>query len=604
MDSIIDEIKQRLDIVDVISSYIKLEKAGANYRALCPFHSEKKPSFFVSPRLQIFKCFGCGASGDIFSFVMKIEGVEFGDALRILAKKAGVKLSREDPRIRTQRKRLYDICELATRFFEKQLWQGKTGKLAKKYLLDRGISEKSIREWRIGWAPDTWQGLLDFLLSKGYKKEEVIASGLAVQKQEESSSAASDFSSQGSSHVYDRFRGRIIFPIFDLNSQVVGFGGRVFGKEEGKTMAKYMNTPNTILYDKSHILYGLDKAKMAIRENDGCILVEGYTDVILSHQAGVKNVVATSGTALGDYQLKILKRYSDNLITAFDMDIAGNSATKRGIDLAQEKGFNIKVVTMPQGLDPADVASRHPEDWQELVKAKKSIVEFYFENAFSMFDKSTPDGKREISKIILPVIARIQNKIEQSHWIGQLADQLKVSESSIEEELKKYNNPQIEEISEIKTQEKPKKSREEILEERIIGLLFKFPQGIEMIDDSFLDYFPDRLKKIIVELNKYYQKGGRNFIEGIGELELEPSEKDFLNYLILEMEVENILPETDFETELLQSLKELRVLEIKAQLDEIEKQLKEAEANKDSEQIKTLSDKFNQLVKDLANYSV
>jgi DNA primase len=420
MFSPIEEIKNRLDIVDVIGGYIKLQKAGVNYRALCPFHSEKKPSFFVSPTRQIWHCFGsCGEGGDIFKFIMKIEGVEFGDALRLLAKKAGIELKKEDPKIRTERERLYEICEITTEFFEKQLNESQTGQGAKKYLLDRGIQEESIKKWRLGYAPDVWQGLSDFLVGQGYNREEVVNAGLAIKSENK---------------YYDRFRSRIMFPIFDLSSQVIGFTGRVFNKKE--EIAKYVNTPSTVLYDKSCVLYGLNKARQAIRKQDKCILVEGQTDVIMSSQVGLENVVATSGTALTSYQLNILKRYTENLVTGFDMDLAGDSATKRGIDLAQSLGFNIKVIMMPQDSDPADVAAKNPEDWKKMTENSKSILEFYFETTFARFDSKTVEGKKEISKILLPVLKRIPNRIEQSHWIQQLVKKLEVKEQDIETEIK------------------------------------------------------------------------------------------------------------------------------------------------------------------------
>src|SRR4030043_118179 len=354
ISSPIDEIKSRLDIVEVISSYIKLNKAGANFRAVCPFHSEKKPSFFVSPARQIWHCFGCGKGGDMFGFVKEIEGVEFGDALRILANKAGVELRRQSPeyvKLKSERQKLYEICELATKFFEKQLEESKTGKEAKEYLLKRGVKEESFKKWRIGYAPDVWQGLSDFLDSRGYTKEEIEKAGLGLS------------SEKGS--FYDRFRGRIIFPVFDLNSQVIGFGGRVFKEKDKMEIAKKVNTPQTAIYDKSRILYGLDKAKVEIRKKDVCILVEGYVDLIMVSQAGFENVVATSGTALTPLQLKTLKRYSDNLLTAFDMDVAGEAATKRGIDLAQLHGFDVKVIVLPEGLDPADLVLKDVKAWEE-----------------------------------------------------------------------------------------------------------------------------------------------------------------------------------------------------------------------------------------------
>ena len=415
INSPIEEIKNRLDIVEVIGGYLKLNKAGANFRAICPFHSEKGPSFFVSPARQIWHCFGCGKGWDIFGFVKEIEGEEFGDALRILAQKAGIELKplrQEDAIWKTERQRLYEINDLAARFFQVQLESSQTGKEAREYLLGRKIKEDSIKKWRLGYSPDAWQGLFDFLASKGYKAEEIEKTGLAIR---------SDKSS-----FYDRFRGRIMFPVFDINAQVVGFGGRIFKEKDKKEIAKYMNTPNTPLYDKSRILYGLHCAKVAARKQNCVVLVEGYVDAIMCHQEGFENTVAVSGTALTPYQLRIIKRYSDNILSAFDMDVGGDSATKRGTDLAQLLGFNIKVVTMAEGKDPADILCQDPENWAKNVKEAKSILDYYFEITFSRFNPKVPEGKREISKILLPVIKRIQNQIERSHWVRDLSKKLAV----------------------------------------------------------------------------------------------------------------------------------------------------------------------------------
>jgi len=608
LNSPIDEIKSRLDIVEVIGSYIKLKKTGANYRALCPFHSEKNPSFFVSPARQIWHCFGCGKGGDIFGFVKEIEGVEFGDALRILAQRAGVELkpkSREWQKLKTERQRAYEICELATKFFEKQLEGSSAGKEAKKYLLGRGIKEESIKKWRIGYSPDTWSGLSDFLVSQDYKNEEIEKAGLSLKNE------------QGS--YYDRFRGRIIFPIFDLNSQVIGFGGRIFSvnqradqRESASTIAKYINTPNTILYDKSRILYGLDKAKVEIRKKDFCLLMEGYTDVILAHQAGIANTVSTSGTALTTSQLAILKRYSDNLYLAFDMDIAGDSATKRGIDLAQLRGFNLKIVTLPEDKDPADIISKDPKEFEKLVDNSLSILDFYFQNAFSQFDKAKPEGKREISKILLPIIKRVSNKIEQSFWISKLAKNLEVKEEKVEEELKKIKPaPYRAEGSGAGLEEETlglepeeiinranTKSRKELLEERLITLILKKPEnpegeqvpygaGLNLIEGYPLSFFFPKTKKIILALKK-----------NSGLESLSDETKDFFNYLALKSDIEEI-EEKEIVPEIKFCLKEIQSLEIKNKLNEISKEIKKAEGEKNFGKVKKLTQEFCQLSKEI-----
>ncbi|MDD5145155.1 MAG: DNA primase [Candidatus Pacebacteria bacterium] len=575
----IDEIKNRLDIVEVVGSYVKLQKTGINYRACCPFHSEKKPSFFVSPARQIFHCFGCGAGGGMFDFVMKIEGVEFGDALRILAKKVGVELKKQSPEyaaLRTEKEKLYEICELATRFFEKQLNESAVGKEAKAYLLNRKINEESIKKWRIGYAPDVWQGLSDFLDKRGYKKAEIEKAGLALT------------SEKGS--FYDRFRGRIIFPVFDINSQVVGFGGRVFKDRDKNEIAKYINTPQTVLYDKGRILYGLDKAKVAIRRENYCILVEGYVDLIMICQAGFENVVATSGTALTFSQLKLLKRYSDNLHISFDMDVAGDTATKRGIELAQAQEFNIKVITYPEGKDPADLIAENSKIWEESVKGAKSILDFYFESTFARFNKDDPEGKREISKILLPPIKRISSKIVQSYWIGELAKKLSVKEDDIREELKKvklenYSESLGLEPEEIKNM--PSKTRRELLEERVIILLVKSPKNMNIVKEKENIAFISPLKDIFAKLKEKPDLKGED---------LDPEMAGLFNPLALRAEIEEI-QEKELVPELECCLKEIFQLDLKDKLDQITRELRKAEGEKDPARIEELTKKFNQLMR-------
>lgn len=567
MLSPIDEIKNRLNIVEVIGSYIKLQKVGQNFRAPCPFHSEKTPSFFVSPARQIWHCFGCSKGGNIFQFIMDVEGVEFGDALRLLAQKAGVELKKQDPKIKSERQRLYEICELTTKFFEKQLKESKIGQEAKKYLLGRKINEASLKNWRLGYAPDVWQGLSDFLTSQGYSQEEIKKAGLGLP------------SERGS--FYDRFRGRIIFPIFDLNSNVVGFTGRVFkekDKAESVCVAKYVNTPQSLLYDKSRILYGLDKAKIEIRKKNACILVEGNTDAIMVFQQGFENVVATSGTALTFYQLNILKRYSDNLLIAFDMDAAGQTAAKRGIDLAQSQGFNIKMVVSLDGKDPAEIISKDPKKWEKALDGAKAILDFYFDSTFFGKDLKNSETKKEIAKILLPVIKRIPNKIEQAFWIQELAKRLEVKEVDIEEELKKI--PIIDSVSEV-IKEKPliaeaSKTRREMLEERIIILILKSPQQINFLDKKAQAILTNIQKNNLTDDSSFNRLSLKAEIEEFAETCSAIQEKD-------------ILPE-------LQScLREIEIIDIRNKLDKISKDIKKAEEEKDLKKIEKLTQEFNLL---------
>ena len=326
MGDSVQQIKDRLDIVDVISGYLKLAKAGVNYKARCPFHQEKTPSFFVSPERQSWHCFGCNKGGDMFSFVSEIEGAEFVEALRILAAKAGVPLpersSQAGASTAKERQRLLDVSELTAKFFVKQLWNSQAGGRALEYLRGRGLTDETIQSWRLGWAPNDWKALSGFLAGAGHADADIVGAGVAIAK---------------NGRIYDRFRSRIMFPICDANGQVIGFTGRVFGTEvavDGEPLAKYVNTPQTSLYDKSRTLFGLDKAKNAMRTKDVALIVEGNVDAIMSAQAGVENVAATSGTALTPHQLRMLARYSTNLDVCFDADSAGKTAARRGIGMA------------------------------------------------------------------------------------------------------------------------------------------------------------------------------------------------------------------------------------------------------------------------------
>ncbi|TSC91766.1 MAG: DNA primase [Parcubacteria group bacterium Licking1014_17] len=428
MEDNISKIKDRVDIVELIGGYVKLQKAGINYKARCPFHNEKTGSFFVSPERQIWHCFGCGLGGDIFGFIRQIEGVEFPEALRILAARAGVELEPVRPEFQNLKSRLYEICELSAKFFEKQLHESATGKRALEYLYGRGLTGESIEKFRLGFAPDSWRSLKDFLGRK-FNSNEIRDAGLSVRR-------------ENSGEDYDRFRSRIMFPIFDLNSQVVGFAGRVFetGSKDtaaGETPAKYVNSPQTPIYDKGRILYGLNHAKMAIRQKGRCVVVEGNMDVIMSHQAGADNSVASSGTAFTDGQLRLIKRYTDNLDLCFDADSAGAIALERGVDLALSHGLNVGVIPIDEeGIkDPADYVRKYGDRWTEIASKSVPFMAYFFDLSKKVFDTSTALGKKLFAQKILPLVASIANKIEQSHWVAEAALALKVKDDFIYSEL-------------------------------------------------------------------------------------------------------------------------------------------------------------------------
>ena len=570
MNSDLEEIKARLDIVDVISSYIKLEKSGVNYRARCPFHEEKTPSFFVSPSRQLWHCFGgCNEGGDIFKFVMKIEGVEFIDALKMLADRAGVQLkqSKEWKKIKSERQTLLEINNQASKFYEFQLEKSKKGQEARDYLLKRGLKEETIKKWRLGYAPDSWQSLSDFLIGKGYDREDLLKAGLIVKKEE--------------GKTFDRFRGRIMFPITGFNSEIIGFTGRIFGRDE----AKYLNTPATLLYDKSRALYGIDKAKLEIRRKDCCVLVEGNVDCLMSHQAGVENCLAVSGTALTPFHLNIIKRYSNNLVLAFDMDSAGRKATERAIDLAAKAGFGIKVVPQVQDKDPADnILKQGEEEWRQMVEGAKPIAEFFFNLAVEGKNLDLIEDKKKALKEFLPKVKKMENKVEQSFWVEKLASVLKSKEEDIQVELNKLKNQKEKDKEEEILA--GKKTRREMLEEKVLALVLKDRKRIGLIKDFSL--FSSLSKDILERIKTNEDISFEELKESLKESE------DFLNYLFL---LSESLNESEEEEELKKCLVELEDLVRKEKQKELQLQIKDLEKRGEFDKVKKLLEEFKSLIK-------
>lgn len=459
MSSPVEQIKQRLTVVDVVGSYIKLQKAGGNFKAPCPFHSEKAPSFYVSPAREIWHCFGCSRGGDIFEFVKEIEGVEFPEALKILADRAGITVTYENPKFRDEKTRLVDLLKEATVFYQKQLIANKK---PLDYLRKRGLKNDTLKMFNVGFAPEEekgWRNLFDYLKDKGYSASEIEKAGLIIKK------APDDY--------YDRFRSRIMFPLKDSPGKIVGFSGRIFGiKAEQDDIGKYINTPQTVLYDKSKVLYGFDIAKFEIRKNDACILVEGQMDVLMAHQAGNTNTVAVSGTALTPQHLEMIKRLTDNLIMAFDSDEAGFSAARRSIDLALEKGFEVKAISIPEEKDPAEMILKSPDAWTKSVKNATHIIEFYLKHLNKKFDEPRK-FKMEVSKQVLPYISSIQSEIDKSHWIGEIARRIGVGEEVVLAEVSKIRKDKLfkrQTPSDLESN-KPAKERRVLLEERLAGVV-------------------------------------------------------------------------------------------------------------------------------------
>lgn len=420
MSTSVEKIKERLSIVDLLGSYLKLEKAGKNMKARCPFHNEKTPSFFVSPDRDSYYCFGCGAKGDIFTFVEEFEGLDFFGALKLLAERTGVTLERGSFEKKNDKEAIFNALEAATQFFESNLPKSKS---AQDYLAKRGLTENTVKAWRIGFVADDWRTLYEYLSARKFSDSEIEQAGL-IKKTDKGH--------------YDRFRGRIIFPIRDSAGRVVAFTGRILPENDDGKSAKYLNSPETAVFNKSRIIYGFDLAKLAIKKFDYSVIVEGQMDIIMCHQAGFQNVVATSGTALTPEHLTLLRRISNRVIMAFDADKAGYNAATKAWQLALSLGMEVKVAEFIGGKDPAEVilGADGKEKFKEALKDSKHIVDFAL--AKILLDKL--EGRKlgqAVQEKVLPFIALIESNIEKSHFVKKIAEKTGIDEKAIWEDLKK-----------------------------------------------------------------------------------------------------------------------------------------------------------------------
>lgn len=426
----IEQIKERLSIEEVVSSYLTLKRAGANLKGLCPFHNEKTPSFMVNPERQIFKCFGCGEGGDIFTFIEKLEGVDFYNALKILADKAGVKLVSRTIRRGDQehtadlKTRLYEINDLAAKLYHKILTDHPKAEKARGYLRQRGMNDQTISDFRIGYAPNSWDFLIRFMKSKKYEPQDVFRAGMLARN------SGGDY--------YDRFRGRIIFPINNVMGSCIGFTSRVL-VDDGK-QAKYVNSAESPIYHKGKVLYGLDRAKMSIREKGLAIVVEGQMDVIACHQAGFTNAVASSGTAFTEDQLQILSRYAPLVAFSFDRDTAGDSAMRKAIAMSVNLDIPVKIIEVPAGFkDPDEAIKRDKRLWHNAIINAKPAIEFWIDKLSKSKDIGDIADRRQIAKEVLPLIKQNKSELEKEHYIKYLARKLAVSEAALVADLDKTN---------------------------------------------------------------------------------------------------------------------------------------------------------------------
>ena len=502
---VIDETKQRVDIVEIVSDYVPgLKKAGRNFKALCPFHPERVPSFYVFPERQSWHCFGaCGTGGDVFSFVMRKEAVDFGEALRILAQKAGVSLTPKQPdESQSEAERLKEINEAAAEYYHYLLLHPSAGEETRNYLAQRDISNKTIEEFQLGFSPDSWEALREQLMKKGYQEDELVAAGLLVEKE------------QGG--TYDRFRNRLMFPIRDIAGMVLGFGARALDD----SLPKYLNSPQTLIFDKSGALYGIDRAKSAIRKQNLAVVVEGYMDVIVAHQYGFNNVVASLGTALTERQVGIIKRLTKSLALALDADAAGEMATLRGIEVASHTfdqkvvplltsaglvkyenslDAEIRVMVLPPGKDPDDIIKESPEEWGRLLEEAPPVVDYTFDLIVSKLDLTKLKDKSSAVDQLLPLIAEIKHPVRQAHYLQKLARLVAIDEQNLASALSRLKRPaKLKREGEIVQLEEscrpstliPLLSSSDPLAQYCLSLLVHYPQLRSHATELSADLFP------------------------------------------------------------------------------------------------------------------
>lgn len=480
------QIREKIDIVPFLSEFITLKKAGRNLKAVCPFHNEKSPSFMVSPERQVWHCFGCGKGGDIYTFLMDYEKIEFPEALRILAKRAGIELiqSRAQMGISSKKESLYKLNSLAAEYYHYILTQHKVGEKARQYLKERGLTKKIIETFQLGFAPGAGNSLSQYLLKKKkYPTEDLVDAGLAFNRGRD---------------TVDFFRGRLIFPLVDHRDNIVGFSGRVLDKDT-KT-SKYINTRETLIYHKGEGFFGLNITKDAIRRENQAILVEGEFDVISSFQEGVSNVVAVKGTALTEMQIGLIARYADKISICFDGDRAGQEAIKRSLPLIEKKELSATVILLPNGKDPDESIRSNPIIYKQAIKKDISVYDYLFDSALESGDRETAEGKKAIADNFLPTVALMTNEIIKEHYLRKLSTVLDTTYESIVKEMGNRRQAAQKTQAKLPPERMERQSRDEMLEEYLTSLIIQFENPRLALDKAVILLSP------ALSREKAYQK--------------------------------------------------------------------------------------------------
>lgn len=581
----LEEIKSKIDIVDFIGEYLPLKKAGRNFKALCPFHTEKVPSFMVSPERQIWHCFGCGEGGDIFSFLMKMEGLEFREALRILAQRAGVRLKPSSASLSSKKQEFYRLNKLAALFYHKILLESPLGKPALGYLKKRRIEPTTIKEFFLGFAPERKDLLTQFLIKKGIEKKIIIEGGLGIVKE---------------GVVGDLFRNRLIFPLRNLHGDIVGFTARAFSENQ---MSKYLNTPQTLIFDKSKVLYDLYLAKEAIRQKNFVILVEGQMDVLAVSQTGSKNVVCSSGTALTLSQIDLIKRFTREVVLAFDRDRAGEKATKRSIDLLRQQGLEVKLLIIPYGKDPDECIRQNPRAWQKALARPIPVMDFYFQTTLpkikNPYNQLTQEEKDLIRQELLREIKKIPDKIEQGFYIQKLADFLKIDEHFIAEALKGVTESPFG-GGEVTAPKEKVVSAPDFVELLILGIILKFPSQSKHIilkqELSKDDFRNPRIRAIYRRLERFIALKDESDWKDLKKGLEEPLTREWEESLLAVDFYYESLQEKDILQELENLIRRLKRKRFKEEKEKIQREIRKAERVGDKERRAELMQQLKKII--------
>jgi DNA primase len=550
----VEEVKSKIDIVDVVSEYVTLKKAGTNFKGLCPFHSEKTPSFMVNPELQIFKCFGCTESGDVFTFLEKYEGMEFYEALKYLAGKTGVVLKESTHIPKDNKERLFEVNNLVHRFYQYMLHKHEVGKPALEYLEKRGLTLDTIKKFQLGFAPDDFHALEKVLVSK--KK--------ATTKELETLGLVFLRNGRGT----DRFRGRVMFPLYDHRGNLCGFAGRILPELDKGTSGKYINSPETVLYHKSQNLFALYTTRKDIKQERMAILVEGEMDALASWQAGLTYVTAIKGSALTQEQVKLLSRFTKKIVFCLDTDFAGNEASRRGIQLAEQEGLEVRVAQLTNYKDPGEAAIQAPDEYKKAITHAVGVWDFIIDSVFKKYKNQDGEDKAKISRELVPLLAGIEDTIVRAHYTGVAAQKLGVPIEAVSNEISRKAQP-------AKKQEEaltlPKqKNRKQMLEQRLLSFAFSQKPAFLFEHDDLLEKISTPLyKRILEEFLAFAKKDTEINLSAFAKdisPELQSGLADLMMYSPDDMDKNE---SQEYNTEINRLYDELELLLVRSQLDQL-----------------------------------